>query len=70
MLIRNSSPDHIGLMTIDENVLHTRWPCFSHPASMACEVAQRLASKKGVRSLVPAASLAPARPFPQPQQPT
>lgn len=68
MQIRNAYPDHIGLLTLDDNRSHVLWPCISHPASMACEQAQRLASKRGLRSLVPAPSNAQVRPFPAPQQ--
>ena len=54
MQIKNAYPDHIGLVTIDNNVSHTRWPCISHPPEQDCTEAQRLAGKRGLRSLVPA----------------
>ncbi|HSS25386.1 MAG TPA: hypothetical protein VLL82_13530 [Mycobacterium sp.] len=50
---RNGAADHIGLVTIDRNVDHTRWPCVSHPPEIACEEAIRLASKRGFRTLPP-----------------
>lgn len=68
MDVKNAHPGHIGLRTIDNNVEHTLWPCLSHPASMTCEWAQRLASKRGARSLVPAPTNLTVRPFPAPQQ--
>jgi hypothetical protein len=66
MDVKNAYPDHIGVMTLDTNVDHTRWPCISHPASMTCEQAQRAARTRGLRSLVPAPPN--VRPFPAPQR--
>lgn len=31
-----------GLVTIDENVDHTLWPCLPHPQDMSCEQAQAI----------------------------
>jgi hypothetical protein len=52
--IRNAHPDHIGVLTIDVNVSHTRWPCVAHPANLECEEAVRLAARRPLRTLVPA----------------
>jgi hypothetical protein len=54
---RNAHPDHIGLMTVDRNVNHTRWPCVSHPPELSCEQAMQIASRRSLRSL-PAAGRA------------
>jgi hypothetical protein len=68
MRVRNSSAEHLGLITLDENVDHTRWPCISHPGNMTCEQAIKAATVRGLRTLAPAPSPHQARPFPQPQQ--
>ena len=31
-----------GVMTIDENVDHTLWPCIPHDPAVDCETAQRM----------------------------
>jgi hypothetical protein len=31
-----------GLVTIDENVDHTLWPCIPHPQDMSCQQAQAM----------------------------
>jgi hypothetical protein len=66
MQIKNAHPDHIGLATFDENVNHTRWPCISHPPGQDCLEAQRIAGRRGLRTLQPAP--AGVRAFPAPQQ--
>lgn len=50
---RNAYADHIGLVTIDRNVNHVRWPCVSHPPEVRCEDAVQQASRRGFRSLPP-----------------
>jgi hypothetical protein len=64
--IKNAHPGHIGLVTFDENVTHTRWPCISHPPEQDCADAQRLAGRRGVRTLRPMPT--GVRAFPAPQQ--
>jgi hypothetical protein len=59
--IRNAYADHIGLVTIDRNVDHTRWPCVSHSPEISCDDAVRLASKRPLRSLSPASGQRPVR---------
>lgn len=67
MKVRNAHGNHIGLQTLDENVLHTRWPCVSHPQAMTCEDAIYTVSKRGFRTLTPAPS-APIRRFIPPEK--
>ena len=66
MQVKNAHPGHIGLVTLDENVNHTRWPCISHPPEQECADALRIASRRGLRTLRPAP--AGVRNFPAPQQ--
>jgi hypothetical protein len=68
MIVKNTSLDHIGLETLDNNVNHTRWPCVSHPQSLTCEQALYTASKHGFRTLVPQQPQAPVRRFVPPEQ--
>lgn len=68
MLVKNAYPDHIGLVTIDNNVNHTRWPCISHPPDQDCGEAQRIASRRGVRTLTPAPAGVHVQPFPLTQK--
>jgi hypothetical protein len=57
---RNAAADHIGLVTVDRNVDHTRWPCISHPPELSCGDALRLYGKRGWQSL-PAQKQIPQR---------
>jgi hypothetical protein len=68
VIVKNGSPDHIGLMTLDNNVNHTRWPCVSHGQDLTCEQALYTASKHGFRTLVPQQPAPPVRRFVPPEQ--
>lgn len=68
MIVRNVSAEHIGLMTLDNNVNHTRWPCISHAPEIPCAEAVRAASKTGFRTLTPQQPKAPVRRFIPPEQ--
>jgi hypothetical protein len=51
-----------GLTTTDEQITHTVWPCVHHSPDVPCIVAQRNASRYGMRTLRPQPKKAPDAP--------